>query len=200
MKALKKKKAVESIKKGVFSLRGTNEFAIGTSLSWPSYISFWTALNYYHFSDNLPRKIFLASTKYHKEIRQFKYITLSRKRFFGYVNLNGIVIADKEKALVDSLLFPKYSGGISEVISCIKANKKQFDVEKLVNYALRVESRAVIRRLGFIFEMLGFKNRRLLKNIGKGYELLDPTLKKKNNLNKKWLLDINIQNDIIRRA
>jgi predicted transcriptional regulator of viral defense system len=28
--------------------------------------------------------------------------------------------------------------------------------------------------------------------IGKGYELLDPSLKKRNNLNKKWLLDVNI--------
>ena len=194
IKSLKRKRAIESIKKGDFSLRGTNEFIIATSLNWPSYISFWTSLNYYGFSDQMPQKIFLASTKYHKETKQFKYITISRKRFFGYQNINGIVIAEKEKAIIDSLLFPKYSGGISEIIFCIKSGEKRLDINKIVDYALKAESKALIRRLGFILEKLGIKKTKLLeKNIGEGYELLDPTLKKRNNLNKKWLLDVNIK-------
>jgi len=40
---------------------------------------------------------------------------ISKKRFFGYVSIGNITIAEKEKAIIDSLLFPKYAGGIKEV-------------------------------------------------------------------------------------
>ena len=102
-------------------------------------------------------------------------------------------MAEKEKALIDCLLFPKYAGGIKEIRKAILSSIKSLDRKKLIDYALRVESRVVIRRLGFLLEEFQFKDSKILKkNIGAGYELLDPTLKKKNNLNKKWLLDINL--------
>lgn len=193
VKALKKKKAIKSIGKRKFSLSETNEFEIASELNFPSYISFWSALNYYNFSDNNPKKIFIATTKYSKEIYPFKYITLLKQRFFGYVSVGKITIAEKEKAILDCLLFPKYSGGIKEIKKAIEISIKYLNKKKLINYALRLKSKAVIRRLGFLLEELGFKNLKSLENkIGKGYELLDPTLKKKDNLNKKWLLDINL--------
>lgn len=69
----------------------------------------------------------------------------------------------------------------------------EIDLKKTINYALKIESRAVARRLGYLLDSLGIKDlKELEKNIGSGFELLDPTLEKKNNLNKKWLLDINI--------
>ncbi len=194
VKALKKKNAISKIK-GFFVLNNVDELFLATRLVNPSYISFWSALSYYGFSDNLPKKIFSASTKYSKEVNKFKYITLSKKRFFGYVLINDIVIAEKEKAIVDSLLFPKYSGGISEIIKCIKSGLSSFDINKLIDYAIKIESKAVLRRLGYILEEMGYKNKKLdkiRKKIGKGYELLDSSLKRKNNLNTKWLLDVNI--------
>ncbi len=193
VKALKKKKAIKSIGKRKFSLYETNEFEIASELNFPSYISFWSALNYYNFSDNNPKKIFIATTKYSKEIYPFKYITLSKKRFFGYVSIGKITIAEKEKAIIDCILFPKYSGGIREIKKAMAVSVKLINKKKLIDYALKLKSKAVIRRLGFLLENLGFKNlKNLEKKIGRGYELLDPTLEKKNNLNKKWLLDVNL--------
>jgi len=62
----------------------------------------------------------------------------------------------------------------------------------LIDYALKIDSKAVIRRLGFLLETNNYKKTaELKKNLGKGYEKLDPSLKKKNKLNKDWLLDIN---------
>ncbi len=193
IRALKKKKAIKKAG-GFFVFADADEFAVGTRLVHPSYISFWSALNYYGFSDQLPKSIFLASTKYSKGIEKFKYVTLSKKRFFGYVLVNDIVIAEKEKAIIDSLLFPKYSGGIAEVIKSIKSALSLLDIKKLVNYAVSVESKAVLRRMGYILDSLNYKSKdleRIRKKIGKGYELLDPSLSRKNNLNAKWLLDIN---------
>ncbi len=193
IKALKRKQIIKKIGKGFFVLSGVNEFSIGQSINYPSYLSFWSALNYYGFSDQIPKKIFFTTTKYTKEINDFKFVTLSPKRFFGYKNINGITIAEKEKAIIDSLLFPKYSGGIKEIYNSLKNNIKEIDTKKLINYAFKVESKAVLRRLGFILEGLDYKEglKKMRRNIGRGYELLDPNLKRKNNLNKKWLLDVN---------
>jgi len=107
--------------------------------------------------------------------------------------MEGITIAEKEKAIIDSLLFPKYSGGIKEIANSLEKSGKEIDIKKLINYAFKVESKAVLRRLGFILEKLNYKKglKKMRENIGRGYELLDPSLKRKNNLNKKWLLDVN---------
>lgn len=193
LKALKKKAIIKSIGKRKFSFLGKNEFEIASELNFPSYISFWSALNYYGFSDNNPRKIFIATTKYSKSFGNFKYITLSKKRFFGYTSVGKMIIAEKEKVIIDSLLFPKYSGGIKEIKKSLKEALNEIDLRKIINYALKIKSKAVIRRLGYLLDSLGIKDlKKLEKNIGSGFELLDPTLEKKNNLNTKWLLDINI--------
>jgi len=194
VKALKKKGVIKKTGKRFLALSETNDFLIGININFPSYISFWTALNFYGFSDQMPKLIFLAGVKRSCQINNFKYITMSKKRFFGYVMIQGITIAEKEKAIVDSLIFPKYAGGIKEVEKCIKYSLNKININKLVNYALKIDSKVILRRLGFILEELKFKGKPLTKlkeNIGKGYELLDPNLKRKNNFNKKWLLDVN---------
>jgi len=192
IKALKRKHVINKIG-NFFTLKGINELVIGQSIHYPSYLSFWSALNYYGLSDQIPQKIFFATTKYAKEINNFKYVTISKKKFFGYTRVDSIVIAEKEKAMVDSLLFPKYSGGIKEVFRALHAGLKQLDIEKLITYAFRVENKAALRRLGFLLQELGYKEKseKIRKDIGKGYEILDPSLKRKNNFNRKWLLDIN---------
>ena len=195
VKALKKKGVIKKIG-GFFVLKDTDDMIIASNLHFPSYISFWSALSYYGFSDQMPKKIFLATTLYKREINSFKYVTLSKKRFFGYKMIGNMVIAELEKSIIDSLLFPKYSGGISEVIKMIKNVFNELEIKKLINYALKIESKSVLRRLGFILDILKYKGKeieKVRKRIGKGYELLDPNLKKRNNLNKKWLLDVNIR-------
>ncbi len=194
VKALKKKGVIKKAGKRFLALSEANDFSVGARVNSPSYISFWSALNFYGFSDQMPKLIFLAGVKRSRQINDFKYVTLSKKRFFGYTMIQGIVIAEKEKAIVDSLLFPKYAGGIKEIRRCIRSALKEINVNKLANYALKMNSKATLRRLGFILEDLKFRGKifkKLRRHMGKGYELLDPSLKRKNNLNKKWLLDVN---------
>lgn len=194
IKALKRKKVIKKVGKGFFAFKDTDEFFIGLNINYPSYISFWSALNYYGFSDQMPKKIFLATTKYAKDMNNFKYVTISKNLFFGYIKIGEIVVAEKEKAIIDSLLFPKYSGGIKEIIRVVKYALDKIDNNKLINYAIKVKKKVVLRRLGFILESTGYNEKMLegiRKRIGKGYELLDPNLGRKNKLNHRWLLDIN---------
>jgi len=189
IKALKKKNAISALSSGVYSLKDTNDFVSGAYFNWPSYVGFLSALNYYGFSDNFPLKIIFVSTKY-KQDQRFEYVCLSKKRFFGYTKIGDIVIAEKEKAFIDSFLFPKYSGGIKEISRILLENIKDLNMNKLVEYALKVESKMVLRRLGYVLNnKLDKKNKELLlSKIGKGVGFLDPSIKLKNNLNKEWLV------------
>lgn len=190
IKSLKNKGHIELIKSGLYCTKGTDERVIASRIVHPSYISFLSALNYYGLSDQFPVKITLATTK-RKKHRDYIFVTLGKDRFFGYMKINKIIIAEKEKALIDSLYLPKYAGGIKEVMRCFR--EAEFDKKKLYNYALRMDTKSVIRRLGFIIDNIKLKfNFNLQNKIGRGYELLDPSQERKNNYDKKWLLDVNI--------
>jgi len=194
LKALKRKKAIQKAGK-YFILTGTDELVAATSLHFPSYLSFWSALSYYGFTDQLPKTIFIASSRYHSKMKSFHYVTLSRSRFFGYQLLGKIVIAEKEKAFLDALLFPKYAGGIKEIWKCLLAAQQQIKISTLIHYALKMNSKILLRRVGFLLEHLGLPKNKLLplrKRMGQGYEKLDPSLPRKNNWNAHWLLDVNV--------
>ncbi|MBM3303555.1 MAG: hypothetical protein FJY76_00520 [Candidatus Aenigmarchaeota archaeon] len=193
IKALKRKRAIWKAG-GFFALAGADEMAVGVAIHHPSYISFWSALSYYGLSDQTPREICLATTKYSKPIAGFRYVTISKRRFFGYVMTGNTVIAEKEKAVVDSLLFPKYAGGIAEIRKCVEAGLESLDRRRLADYALKVGSKALVKRLGFLLESMGCRGKeteRLHRSIGKGYVLLDPSVERRGRLNARWLLDVN---------
>ena len=82
LKSLKSKKVIQ--KYGTFyAFSDVNELVIATAVHFPSYLSFWTALGYYGWSDQLPRTVYLSTTKYAPLQGSFQYITLTKKRFFG---------------------------------------------------------------------------------------------------------------------
>ena len=195
IKSLKKKKCIQKVGKSRFALSGTDELRIATLVHFPSYISFWSALSYYGFTDQLPRTIFLASSRQHHPTGSFRYVLLKPNLFFGYTAAGNIILAEKEKALLDSLLFPKYSGGIKEIKRCLKSARSQINIPKLIDYALKMDRKVLLRRLGFLLEQEGLPKNKLAllkRNLGQGYEKLDPSLPRKNKWNAYWLLDVNI--------
>ncbi|MBS3088955.1 hypothetical protein J4402_04235 [Candidatus Pacearchaeota archaeon] len=194
IKALKIKKGIKAIGKQRLALYDSSEMEIGAALHSPSYLSLWSALNYYGYSDQMPREVYFISPKYTKQFGRFRYIFVAKHKFFGYVLDGKVVIAEKEKVFIDSLLFPKYCGGMAEIEKCFTAAFSNLDKKKLVDFALKVKNKAVNRRLGCLLEKRNVSKNILTplhKNIGKGYELYDPTLKKEGQLNKKWLLYMN---------
>ncbi len=146
IKALKKK---ECIKKwgAQFSFVDADEFVIAHLLHFPSYISLWSALQYYGLSDQMPKKIFLITTKYRKPIDNFVYVTVASYRYFGYQKVGDITIAEKEKAIVDALYFPKYCGGLNEIYKSITNGWQDLDKKKLLSYARQMKSKTIIKRL-----------------------------------------------------
>jgi len=204
--SLKSKGIVIKTKRGqyVFQPMGktTEILPIACKIFWPSYISFWTALSFYKFTEQLPTEILLVSTKKGRQINfygtKIRFIKLSQNRFFGYVKINETVIAEKEKALVDSLLLPRYAGGISEISKCLRNSWKEINPKTLIDYALKMNNKSVLKRLGYLMETEKLKcDKKLVekinKKIGRGYSKLDPQLPKTKNYDKKWALIINAE-------
>ncbi len=134
IKTLTKNKEIIKIKNGVYAFTDTDDMKIATRVIEPSYISFLSALNYYDLTEQIPKKIQLITTK-RKKHAKYNFTTIKKNLFFGYINIDGIIIAEKEKAIIDSLYLPKEARGLKEIELLIKNNLKEIDIKKLKEYA-----------------------------------------------------------------
>lgn len=174
-----------------------HEFVIASTLIAPYYISYWSALNYYGFTEQVPKAIFVATTKRKKGIDtmglKFKFITIKKSKFFGFkktlINSHSVNIAEKEKAIVDCLDMPRYCGGIAEAVKAIDSARDELDFKKMEDYARRMKNSAIINRLGYIMDMLGIETN--LKP-SRHYVMLDPLIKKRSTYSAKWKIIENI--------
>ncbi|MEK6863833.1 MAG: type IV toxin-antitoxin system AbiEi family antitoxin domain-containing protein [Nanoarchaeota archaeon] len=174
-----------------------HEFAIASSMAGEGYISYWSALNYYGFTEQVPKTVFVAITRRKKEKEvlglRIRFVCIKKKKFFGFkkicINNIHVRIAEKEKAIIDCLDLPRNCGGISEAVKAISGAKDEIDSKKMEMYAKRMGNNAVINRLGYIFELLGIKT--ALKP-GKHPALLEPEAGTKGRYNQKWNIIENV--------
>ena len=189
---LKKQNLIFRIEKGKYSVY-SDPLAFSTFISVPSYASLWTALRFYDFTEQLPKDIFVMVPISKKEIKfnKVKIVFVKTKHFWGYNKERYgsfyIFMADKEKAVVDSLLSNKIP--VDEIAKAIES--KELDVDKLVDYAVRVNSSALSKRLGFLLEHFNLECGSLLKMVDYNYIPLDSMLKAVGNKSKKWKIIIN---------
>lgn len=176
-----------------------HEFVLATSVISPSYVSYWNALNYYGWTEQIPRVITVVSLKRHKttnvQMVRVRFVTVSKKKFFGQVEVDfggaKAFAASKEKAIVDCLDRPDLCGGVAEIAKALDAAKNELDFERLVEYARGVGNSAVLRRLGYLCEKLGIALE--IEPSFKGYVWLDPSRKKTALVhNSRWGLKINV--------
>ena len=187
--------------KGKYTL---HEFVIGSTLIEPYCISYWSALNYYGLTEQIPTTVFLQTTarKKNQDVKvfgvEYQIIKVKKEKIFGirkeWIDETQINITDKEKTIIDCLDKPQYCGGIIEVAKALKNNK--FDRKKLENYAQRIGNSGVLRRLGYLCELLNIKIKLPKLNI-RNYLLLDPTMPEKDTKNARWRLLINLDDKML---
>lgn len=187
--------------KGKYTL---HEFVIGSLLVEPYSIAYWSALNYYSLTEQIPTTIFIQTItrKFNTNPEvfgvQYKIAKIKKEKMFGirkeWIEETQINITDKEKTIIDCLDKPQYCGGIIEVAKALKNNK--FDNKKLVSYAQRIGNSGVLRRLGYLCELLNVKIS-LPKINTRNYLLLDPTMPEKETKNARWRLIINLDDKML---
>ncbi|MBI4918617.1 hypothetical protein HY837_01705 [archaeon] len=179
---LKKRSLITEIEKGKYCLKGTNILAVASNLVFPSYISFLSALSFYKATTQIPAVIEVVSPKIKKEIifenYKIKFYKLEKKKIFGYTKSvfdeKSFFIAEKEKLMLDCLSMKQIY--LQEVFNILKSFK--FDKEKLIDYAFRLNSKIVLKRLGYLLKeaKYSFYTKLAKKRSTKRYEPLNPLL------------------------
>lgn len=183
-----------------------HEFIIASYLIEPYYIGLRSALNYYGYTEQVSRTVFVVSTrrKMKPELNisgvTYRFVCMSERKFFGdtEVILDGhpIKISEREKTIVDCLDRLEYSGGISEVAKALSYGRDEFDLAKMAYYAVKNGNKAVIKRLGYILELLNFEAAEamdmLRRNLSSGYSPLDTMGDNEGRHLERWKLLINI--------
>ncbi|MBS3056382.1 MAG: hypothetical protein J4473_03030 [Candidatus Aenigmarchaeota archaeon] len=171
-----------------------NIYKISTSVFSPSYISFWTALSFYNFTEQHVKAIQVVSTRQYKNIKINGFLLEPSKfrpeKFYGYHVIEGVIIAEKEKALIDSFFMMEKCGGFDEIVKCLKNSWKEIEQEKFFDYLTQFGSKSCVSRVGYIIENSGLKTEYSFRNLeqykSETFVKLNPANKKSGNYNKKW--------------
>jgi len=97
------------LKKGVYlsAFNPPDSFEIANAIYTPSYISLESALNYYGVLPQFPYSVTSVSPKKSKKVlideKEFEYVQISHKLYWGFRREGQTVIASPEKALLDMI-------------------------------------------------------------------------------------------------
>jgi predicted transcriptional regulator of viral defense system len=196
---------IAEVEKGKYLLLGfepervlSNPFFIASHLVTPAYVSYWSALHFYGFTEQVPLTTFVATTKKKRpaEFRgfRFRFVTVQPRKFFGYrrevVGGLPVLIADEAKAIVDSLDQLRYAGGVAEVAKALRAALGVVDRPTLVEYANRMEDKSLGSRLGFLLETLGQPGEGL--TCSESLVKLDPARPRSGRYVPRWRVVVNV--------
>lgn len=183
------------IERGKYALpskMGEDPYSVATSITSPSYISLLTAFYIYGFTEQVPEIIYVMNTKRSKRVGKIKLVRINPSLMFGYRGEGGCLLAEPEKAIIDSLCLEKYVS-LDEISKALSS--EGLDLLKLAKYAARA-GKSASQRLGFLLKFLGIPIAGeaaaiLARNIGKGYVLLEPGGGKIAGHDAEWKIRIN---------
>lgn len=201
--SLKQKQVIVAVKKDsyvVMSKIPESIFKIAVTLVSPSYISFWTGLSYYGFTEQQVKTVQLVSTRQHSPIvfsgQRVETVTFKQEKFFGYQKLEGFCIAEREKLFIDSLYKLENTGGLEEFKKCLRNAWPELDESKLLEYLIMFKNKSLCSRFGYIIEDLSLRTKilnKLQQYRSENYVKLNPQKKVTRDYNKKWRIIVNDQ-------
>jgi len=199
--SLDKKGVLIHIKRNQYTLKdkiNDSSFEIATETIKPSYISFWSALSFHGLTEQQVNEIQIVTTKQYQDLQlgphKLSITTFKPNLFYGYKLLDGFVIAEIEKALIDSLYLPEKCGGLSEFLKCLTNSWKDINQKRLLKYVIKFNNKSLVSRLGYLIEYLNLETDildKLLQFRSESYIKLSVFDKRNKNYNKKWRILVN---------
>lgn len=134
----------------------------------------------------------------------FRFIQISDDRLFGITDFwitpeELVKVSDSERTIIDGLNLPQHAGGVADVAKGMWMKRDALDVPRLIDYALRLDVGAVIRRLGYLLELYGLADRQRLEalriKLTPTFQRLDPLLANEGPMLTRWRLRLNIDSD-----
>ena len=184
---------IKRIEKGKYTLH-EDPLIFSSHIAVPSYLSIWTALRYYNMTQQQPFGIFVMTPLPKQAIRldtsEVRFI--STRYMFGYkkerYNDFDIFIADREKTILDSLLFKLPLPDITHALEDTEIN-----CQRLVGYAKKTGNKSLMKRLGYLLESTKGNSYglRALDNNYVRLDYLDKKRWKKGKKERTWKLILN---------
>ncbi len=184
-------------------------WSLAMDLFKPAYISGWSAAEHWDLTEQIFNTISVSTLSPQRKSVQllgnikFRTKLIEKKQFFGtkkiWFGSKAVEIADPSRMLIDILDLPRFGGGGRHMIDVVR-QYWHTDVCKpdvLLEYALKYKRGVVLKRLGFLAEILKAPvSEEWLntchKSISKGISYLDPDGPKKGKIIGKWNLKINL--------
>ncbi len=186
---------------------------IASHLVDPYIIGYWSALNHWGLTEQIPRTVFVQTTarrfSREKDIlgSRYLFITVVDRKFFGATNewfdSHRVRIANGEKTIADCLDRPDLCGGIVEAAKGLwyGHEDENIDFDKLTDYAQRMGNMAIIKRLGFLAEAmeldLGPLYDQWRSMLTQGFSPLDPSLPREGRYTRRWRLIANLDEGLL---
>ena len=141
---------LQKIERDKYLLAGvhTHDFSIANFLYEPSYVSLEAALNFHGVLAQFPHEI--ASVTQKKPVvktlhgKTYRYARLKRTLFWGYEALQGFLIAQPEKALLDLLYLQ--SKGLA-IVHIDELDTSRLNKERVAAYAKKFPPIKEVERL-----------------------------------------------------
>ncbi len=167
------------------------------------YVGFWSAMNYWGMTEQVPRTVHVVSARRHRPFefqgQRVRFVTLRPARIYGAAEeplaRGTFRVSDRERTLVDGLLEPRYCGGIPEVTKALWLARRDVHWDRVEAYAVRLGVDAVTRRLGYLRSVLRMDARPPRRTLP-GLRWLDPSAPRRNlGVSRQWGLLLNVDRE-----
>jgi predicted transcriptional regulator of viral defense system len=148
--------------RGAESIGENNPLAVASAVLDESYVGWWSAASYHGFTTQKPATVFVAVRKQMAsriiEGAEIKFVSVEARKFFGFNTYNvygrSARISDPEKTVLDCIDRPDLAGGPTELTRIVHAAMAEVDQEKLVADAMKMNSKSLLQRLGFLSDLV----------------------------------------------
>jgi predicted transcriptional regulator of viral defense system len=143
---------------GPEALGNSNLLAQASLIAEPYYIGYGTAAVHYGLTTQHRNVIFLVTPAHARPRRvgdaKVRIVNPSASKFFGFepVDVFGykVMLSDREKTAIDCVDRPALAGGVGEAAVILATASRRFDWKKAADYLQRIESGALVRRVGWL--------------------------------------------------
>lgn len=183
---------------------------IANSAFSPCYIGGWSACEHWGLTEQVFRDIVVITARaIRSTIQVIQGTTFRLKRrdeadLFGtkavWRNRQRVLVSNPSRTIADLLDDPALGGGIRHVAQVLTEylDGDHRDLKTLIDYIDRQGNRTAYKRLGYILEASGIEPdlvARAQDRISTGISSLDPSVKRKGTISKRWGLRVNVRLD-----
>jgi predicted transcriptional regulator of viral defense system len=150
---------------GPENLGENNVLALASAVIDPSYVGWWAAASFHGFTTQKPMSITVAVLRQVPartiEGADIRFVTVARRKFFGFTRYDvygrQVALSTPAKTVVDCADRPDLAGGPAEVTRIVYGAMANGDPHELADAAIQMKSTALLQRLGFLADLVGWK-------------------------------------------